>query len=124
MANPPTGKAPELRPGRHYDERHLAAAARHRVAADPRTAAEIAAALPISGTPKSKAAALSMALNFDKYPDRGHAVRRAVLAMLAGVRIVDGFSRVEEAEPSRPDGRTESGGGTADPDSADPGVTG
>lgn len=116
MANDPTGKAPELRPGRHYDERHLAAAARHRVSADPRTAAEIAAALPIAGTPKSKAAALSMALNFDKYPDRGHAVRRAVLTMLAGVSVVDGFSRIELAETTRRERRT-------DPAGADAGAT-
>lgn len=74
-------KARRPRAGDLLDERALAAAARAALDAHGVTQKEAAAELALNRS------AVAMALNPERYPDRGHAPRRAIIARYAGLDV-------------------------------------
>ena len=100
----PTDSPPEIRPGRYYAEGDLAAALRARLAARPETFGEIALTLDGTGTgakPRTRAAALSAALNPANDSPRDLRIRDEIAASL-GWSVSRGFVRVDLAETPPP----------------------
>jgi hypothetical protein len=87
-----------LRVGSYATERELAEAARAALEASGLSHGDAAEALGL------QRAAVSMALNLEKYPVRGHSVRRSILRRFAGLDVGEPRYRIEKAAPGGADG--------------------
>ena len=102
---PPTGAPRRPRAGDVLSDAGLAEAARAALDAEGVTHAQAAEALGLKQT------AVTMALNPEKYPNRGHAARRAILRRFARLDLDGPLYRLRKAGEAGGDAAGDAGAG-------------